>query len=675
VASAPGGRARVGALLALMMALLPGCTSGGRGDGRAASPRFDQRGGDAFAWSEPVSGSAGCAEVTLLVNGRPLAEGANVPVKDGRFSAVVPIGEGRNRIVARCAQAAEGGESAGESAALEFAGRLKARPTAWIRVSVDGDTVTLDGGHSEPAQPDGARVVRYAWSPDPRHPAPLTTAAGGRFGGEVGGPRLELRAPTEDGEYHMRLTVTDAEGRADTSTTYFAVEGGKARAVDLAREHPRWIDSAVVYAPVPALWGDDGPAAVERHLEYLKRLGVDALWLWPPAEERAAGEEYAITDYFRLDPSWGPPAAFSSMVDKAHKLGMRVLLDIVPNHLSDQSPYFQDAGRYGKASHYWGFFDRDANGEPTHYFDWTNLPNLDYDNPEVRRMVVEAFSHWVRDLGIDGFRVDAAWGVQRRRPDFWPALRRQLKRIDPDVLLLAEASATDPYFFSHGFDAAYDWTDELGQWAWTSVFDSPREIRRLLAAAVTNDPKGYAPGAIVLRFLNNNDTDVRFVDQHGPGLTRVAATLQFTLPGMPALFAGDEIGASYQPYSDLTPIPWQDRHHLRPLYQRLIGLRHRVPALSGHHLELVGSTPDSSFAYLRPAPPGGEPVLVVLNFGGRAAVELRRTPQVDAALGQGGARDPRDLLGDRPVRVEAGPGTVTIPMGAESAYLLTPGAG
>jgi cyclomaltodextrinase / maltogenic alpha-amylase / neopullulanase len=396
----------------------------------------------------------------------------------------------------------------------------------------------------------------------------------------------------------------------------------------VASEHPRWIDSAVLYAAVPDLWGDDGPAAVERQLGDLQELGVDALWLWPPVSERAPGQQYAIMDYFRLDPSWGPPAAFASLVAAAHRHGLRVLLDVVPNHLSDQSPWFQDAQRHGPASRYWGFFDRDAAGRPTHYFDWDHLPNLNYDNPEVRRMVVEAFTYWVRELGADGFRVDVAWGVRQRRPDFWPGLRRELERIRPDLLLLAEA--------------------------------------------ITNHPEGYAPDAVVLRFLNNNDTGTRFVDRHGPGLTRVAATLQLTVPGMSALFAGDEVGASYQPYSTLTPIPWRDRHGLRPHYRRLIGLRRRLPALSGRRVELLETASASALAYLRPAPPGAEPVLVVCNFGGPADLELGRTPELDAVVGDAGAL--ADRLGGRPVPLRVGPRTVTIPMGAESAHVLTPGA-
>src|SRR5215218_150067 len=648
------------------MAVPAACTLGGRGGGREPAVRFDQRGGDSFAWRQPVSGTADCAEVRLLVNGNPVPGADRVPVKDGRFSAEVPLAEGGNDVVAGCGTAGD----RDDAARLTFTGRLAARPTARIAVAVDGGAVTLDGGGSEAAEPDGAKVVSWFWSPDPAHPARLTTASGRPFRGQVDGERLTLRAPAADGEYYARLTVTDAKGRADTATTYFAVTDGKARAVDMAREHPRWIDSAVIYAPVPALWGDDGPAAVERRLAYLKDLGVDALWLWPPASERAPGQEYAITDYFRLDPSWGPPAAFDSMVAAAHKLGIKVLLDIVPNHMSVESPWFQDAQANGQASHYWGFFDRDAGGQPTHYFDWDHLPNLDYDNPEVRRMVVEAFSSWVRDRGIDGFRVDAAWGVQERRPGFWPELRHELKRINPDLLLLAEGSATDPYFFSHGFDVAYDWTDEPGQWAWTSVFDFPSEIGGLLGPAVTNDPKGYAKDAIVLRFINNNDTDVRFVDQYGAGMTRVAATLQFTVGGIPAMFAGDEIGASYQPYSNLAPITWKDRHGLRPLYRRLADLKHTVPALNTAKVDVLASDPGSSFAYLRPAPPGGRPVLVVLNFGPKAAVELTRTPALDAVLA--GRDRLRDLLGDRPVPVAVGAKSVTIRMAAESAHVLTP---
>jgi cyclomaltodextrinase / maltogenic alpha-amylase / neopullulanase len=624
---------------------------------------FRTLGGDAFGWSERVVGTTTCGDVRLTRDGSDLD--VPVQVSGSEFSASVPLVAGRNEIVAVCPS---GGDAA-RSEPLVWDERLRPGPTAWIHVSVQSGTVVLDGSSSEAAQPDGAKITRYEWHRDSRHPSPLTLTSGKPLRGSATGERLVLRAPSTDGEYFASLTVTDARGRSDTSTTYFVVQGGVASAVDPMHEHPSWIDRAVIYAPIPALWGNGGPKAVDRRLGYLKRLGVDALWLWPPAEQRAVGEEYAITDYFKLDGSWGPPSAFKRMVDHAHEFGMHVLLDIVPNHMSDQSPYYLDTKDHGKDSHYYDFFDRDSYGSPTHYFDWTNLPNLNYDNPEVRAMITSAFVHWIRDFGIDGFRVDAAWGVERRRPSFWPELRREVGRVDPDVLMLAEASAVDPYYFSHGFDVAYDWTNHPGQWAWTSVFDFPTESGSLLTPAVTNDPKGYAPDAIVLRFINNNDTGIRFVDQYGPKLTRVAATLQFTLPGLPAMFAGDEIGASYEPYSNLTPIPWKDKYGLRPFYERLIRIHHDVPSLHSHDVDVLEASADSTFAYLRPAS-GGPPVVVFLNFGAKQPqFSVSTTPALAAAVGSGAMRD---LLTGRRVQLRVANGSVSLPLGPTSMFVLVP---
>jgi len=662
---------------AAIVAVLVGACTSAVSDTSASSPStsapasaaagpvsFDTLGGDAFAWQEALTGTSTCGDVTVTVNG----DNVHAPVQmDGNgFRVTVPLGAGRNQIVGSCAS----GET---SKPLVFDERLTAGPTAWIHVSVDGSAVVLDGSQSDAATPDGAHIVRYGWHTDPRHPSALTLASGQPLTGVVGGRRLVLRAPAADGEYYVSLTVTDSEGRSDTSTTYFVVQDGAARPVDMASEHPSWIDSAVIYAPIPQLWGNGGPKAIERHLEYLKKLGVDALWLWPPSEHRAVGEEYAITDYFTLDPSWGPESAFKEMVDRAHKLGMHVMLDIVPNHMSDQSPYFKNAKANGQASHYYDFFDRDASGKPTHYFDWNNLPNLNYDNPEVRSMITAAFVHWVRDLGIDGFRVDAAWGVKKRRPDFWPELRTAIKRVDPDVLMLAEATARDPYYFSHGFDVAYDWTNHPGQWAWTSAFDFPSETGSLLAPAITNGSTGYAPDAIVMRFLNNNDTGIRFVDQYGAPMTRVAAVMQFTLPGIPEMFAGDEIGASYEPYSNLTPIPWKDTHHLQPLYERLIQLKHDTPTLNGHDIDVLQTTADSALAYVRPPSGGGQPGLVILNFSTKQPhFAMTMTPALAAAVGDGTMHD---LLTGKTVHLGVHGNSVSFPLGETSAFVLEPGGG
>ena len=121
---------------------------------------------------------------------------------------------------------------------------------------------------------------------------------------------------------------------------------------------------------------------------------------------------------------------------------------------------------------------------------------------------------------MDGFRIDAAWGPRRRAPAFWPRWRTALKRINPDLLLLlAEASARDPYYGRHGFDAAYDWTDKLGEWAWREAFEDEAATAQRPRAAI----EGSDSRSLVFRFLDNNNTGPRFLSRYGLGRTRVAA--------------------------------------------------------------------------------------------------------------------------------------------------------
>jgi cyclomaltodextrinase len=659
-----------GTALLVLLLVVASCTSTDPSDSSSTTKpndqmiTFDKRGGDTFAWSQEVSGQAYCDDVVLEVNGE--AVDAPVDVSGSEFRAEVPIRSGANDVVARCESEGDGEGSA----SVTFIGRLEVRPTARIDLSVKGDTVVLDGSRSEATEPDGFPIVRYAWSRGPRGAGPLETA-NGEFFSTASGDRLWLRTPDKDGEYFVSLTVFDELDRSDSSSTYFIVEDGRAQTVDLLNEHPAWIDSSVVYAPIPQLWGNGGPKAVQRRLPYLKKLGVDVLWLWPPTSLRTSGEEYAIDDYFKIDPSWGPKPAFKKMVDEAHRLGLRVIVDFVPNHMSAEGSYFKDTVEHGEASKYWDFFDRRSDGEFTHYFDWTHLPNLNFENPQVRKMVLEATSYWVRDLGIDGFRMDAVWGIKKRRPEFWRKWRAELQRITPDLMLIAEASAVDGYYFSNGFDVAYDWTKRLGHWAWEPAFEFPMEAGTLLTRALTNGGKGYVSDALILRFLNNNDTGARFVDKYSPDFTRVAAVLQFTVAGIPSMFAGDEIGASYEPYSNLTPIVWRDRHGLRDLYKKLIDLKHNVPALHSRDMKLLTSSPGSALSYIRPAVDDSGPVLVVLNFGEKSSVKFSGAGLDEVAARSGGVM--RDLIiGDR-VEIEFEDGSAEIAMDATSALVLVPG--
>jgi cyclomaltodextrinase / maltogenic alpha-amylase / neopullulanase len=382
---------------------------------------------------------------------------------------------------------------------------------------------------------------------------------------------------------------------------------------EVASDDGWWSRGVVLYGVYPPLFGDQPLRDVRERLDDLDALGVDALWL-SPIMEAADPEDfgYAVTDYLRVRPEFGTEEDLRELVDDAHARDMRVILDFVPNHTSIEHPWFSDASRHD-------YYRRDEQGRAQHYFDWTHLPNLDYDHPEVERAMLDAFGHWVREYAIDGFRVDAAWGMRQRNPHLWSQMLAELRRVDPELWFLAEASAHDGHYVDSGFDAAYDWTPRVGRWSWENLFDDPNAIGPRLDVVLDS---GGTPPHQVARFLNNNDTGERFITRYGVDTTRVAATLLLTLPGIPVLYTGDEVGAQYLPYSTTEPLRWDDPHELRPLYEKLVDLRERIPGLAATAWTRVRTDRPSTYAYLRHRADGSDPVLVVLEFGGGGPVEL-----------------------------------------------------
>lgn len=429
-------------------------------------------------------------------------------------------------------------------------------------------------------------------------------------------------------------------------------------AVDLSR--PAWVERTVVYGVVPRKFGDPAFPAITARLDDLRDLGVNALWLAPINRSPGGDFGYAVTDYLDVNPDYGTKDDFRALVQAAHARDIRVLIDFVPNHTSAEHPFFLDAKKRGTESPYYDWYDRDAAGNVTHYFDWAHLPNLNYDNEAVQQYMLDAFAFWVREFDVDGFRVDVAWGIKERRPDFWPRWRRTLKAIKYDLLLLAEASARDPYYVENGFDAAYDWTGQLGKWAWEIVWESDELLTYNLGAALTGGDRGFHPETLVFRFLNNNDTGTRFITEHGEDLTRVAAALLLTLPGIPCVYTGDEIGAWYRPYADTNPLVWEEKYPgLRDYYKRLIALRSETPALHARAWQPLEVAPRQQvYGYMRGD--GARPLLVLLNFSDQALQAEVTLPAPFESFGQNATL--RDLLRDETIPPnDAAPLTIAMP--------------
>jgi len=500
-------------------------------------------GGDVWDVSVPVA-VRGRGTCVVDLDGREVARATDT------LSVRVPITTGDNHVVARCTRTG--------ATAARFFGRLTPRPVARIFARREGERVVLDASASATSRVDPAAIVAYTWE-----------------GARGDGPVVELAAP------RARLVVTDARGRTDEA---------------LYDEGPR--DPGVIYGIHPPTYG--GFRGIKASLPRLADLGVGTVWLTPVFEAPAEDFGYAVTDPHRVRRAWGTEEELAALVDEAHHLGLRVILDFVPNHTSVEHPYVREARTRA-------FYVRDSTGAPTHYFDWAHLPNLAYDNPEVQTMMFDATLGWLRRAHVDGFRFDAAWGIAERSPDVWPRWVQEIRRVRPDAFLLAEAPARDTRFATWGFDAAYDWGDGLGQWAWERVFEGPNVADRIDEALTKS------PGPNVLRFLDNNDTGKRFVTRYGEGMTHAALGLLLTVPGVPCLYAGTEEGAEYEPYKDRVVLP-RAENALAAHTRRLLHLRRTEPALRSAPLERVPVADPLVYAFRRGA------VVVVVSFGEVARV-------------------------------------------------------
>ncbi|WP_437683513.1 alpha-amylase family glycosyl hydrolase [Sorangium sp. So ce131] len=618
-----------GVWVAALLLAASGCESlapaGTPREAPAAQARLELHAHDAEVWafSARIQGALagpGTLEDCAVRVGNDVIPAA---IEERQFFADVPLREGDNEISAHCREITSGDLA---SPPVTYHVKLRDAPKARARSSFAEGRLVLDATGSEPGERSRAELVGFEWL---RLPDALSTPE--PLGAS---PRLELPAPDAGDPALYELRVRDARGRSDAARV--AAPPG-----DLPpASAPSWIDEAVVYGVVPPFFGAPPLDSVRAALPALAELGVNALWLSPLFATLPGDFGYAVTDYFDVRPDYGTAQDLEELVGEAHRLGLRVLLDLVPNHTSAEHPYFQHAEQRKTRAHTFTFYDRDAAGEPTHYFDWEHLPNLNYDSAEVERWMLEVSLHWVRRFGIDGYRVDAAWGIRQRRPELWSTWAAELRRVSPELLLIAEASARDPYYVEHGFDAAYDWTEELGRWAWEGVFDAPRGIAARLGAALAATAASTPRPERTLRFLNNNDTGARFITRHGPGLTRVAAAALLTLPGIPCIYSFDELGAEFEPYGGLTPVSRPAAGDLARHYERLIRLRRSTAALRSPGLVTVHAGPDDEvFAYLRHGDDTSRFALVVLNFSDQPVNRKLVIPKAFADSARSGLRD------------------------------------
>lgn len=287
------------------------------------------------------------------------------------------------------------------------------------------------------------------------------------------------------------------------------------------------VSTDVIYEANPRFFAKtEALKEIENQLPRINGMGCNVLWLMPicePGEVKSIGSPYCIKDYKKINPAYGTDADLKSLIGKAHSMGMKVILDWVPNHTS-----FDNVWTKSNPERY----KRDANGNiATPNNDWKDVAQLDYSSQSTREGMIDAMEYWVKEFGIDGYRCDYAEGVPN---DFWKEAIADLLKIDPKLILLAEGSKRELY--DDGFDMIYDWNfaPEMAKaFGKGKISGFIKDAR----ATIESLPKGKS----ILRYSFNhdvaaeNDFDRYFGSADG---VKAAYVLAAMLGGTPMIYSG-----------------------------------------------------------------------------------------------------------------------------------------
>lgn len=334
---------------------------------------------------------------------------------------------------------------------------------------------------------------------------------------------------------------------------------------------PEWSKNAVIYEVNLRQYTKEGNIkAFIPHMPRLKNLGIDILWIMPPFpigvknRKGSLGSPYSISDYSTVNPDLGTEDDFKKMVEEAHTLGIKVIVDWVGNHSSFDN-------KWTVSNPEW--YTKDSLGQITHPkgTDWTDVADLNYDNKAMRAEMIKMMNLWLTKFDIDGFRCDVAGMVPN---DFWKEANESLNKIKP-VFMLAEAEEP-PLHFS-GFHMTYGWElhhilNQIAQGKMTA---------NKLDTFLLKDKGRFPVEAYRMNFTENHDEN----SWNGTVMERmgkagyVMTVIAFTIQGMPLVYSGQEAGLSKRlSFFEKDQIDWRNLSK-SDFFKKLIDLHHRNSAL------------------------------------------------------------------------------------------------
>ncbi len=353
--------------------------------------------------------------------------------------------------------------------------------------------------------------------------------------------------------------------------------------------------------------------AFTKDIPRLKEMGVDILWLMPisPVGEKnrkgTLGSYYSITDYKEVNPEFGTKEDLRNLVNTAHDLNMRVMVDWVANHTAWDHPWTETNKDYYTLTESGDF-------QPP-VEDWSDVIDLNYDNQEMRAEMIDALEYWVREFDIDGYRCDVAGMVPE---DFWNDVRAALDKIKP-VFMLAEGEETELH--EHAFDMSYSW--ELMHLM--REVAAGREPISVIPEMYERDKKRYPKGYYKMNIVTNHDenswngTAEEFFGEGQSAWFVFAATTY----GMPLIYSGQEANNTKRlEFFEKDPIDWSGGSVFTDLYKKLLSLKHENPALwngrFGGDQVFLNTGTDKVLAFTRSK--SNHQVAVFINISGEEVI-------------------------------------------------------
>lgn len=401
------------------------------------------------------------------------------------------------------------------------------------------------------------------------------------------------------------------------------------KAVDIAlrgqsaRVAPEWITGGVIYQIQPRAFTREGTiGAATSKLKDVADLGASIVYLcpvfvmdtdanretWSPRQIASGMENprnpYRIMDYFHVDPEFGSDHDLTLFVNEAHRLGLKVMLDMVYLHCGANAVFLGKHPEYVK---------HDKGGrQVTSKWHW---PELNFDNLSLREYLYSNMAYWVTVFHVDGFRCDVADGVPI---DFWNSVRDRLEVLDPDIAMLSEGERAEDQLKAFDINYGFTWFRVV-----SSIVDkdaAATDLRRTWERMTSDRPKG----ARFIRFIDTHDISndswySRTEEKWGFRAVNAALVLNFTINGVPFIYNGEEVADKSRNsiFGDL-PIDWsngntvegKERH---AFLKGLMKLRRNEKALSDGTLNWIdNSVPNSIVSFERVY--GDTRILVVVNL-------------------------------------------------------------